>query len=848
MAPEGSGAGRKDAEVLLSMEGDATPAAGDRALEAEISARLGALDLAAKVRLLSAQDHWSTHAAPAIGLRSIVVSDGPVGVRGVRWSEDETSANTPSTTAIASTFDPELAEEIGRLIGSEARRKGVDVVLAPTVNLQRTPYGGRHFEALSEDPLLTSSIAVAVVRGIQSQGPATTVKHFIANEAETDRLRSNSVVDERVLREVYLAPFEAVVRDADGLGLMCSYNAINGTLGSETPMLNSVVKGEWGFAGFVISDWGAVRGVEKSAGEGVDLVFPGPRTAWSMGLLESVRSGAVSEEAVDDKVVRLLRLAARVGALDGVAPLVDPGTLGTPPQPDAPAVRRLLVRASALGTVLLRNEGDVLPLDPATLTRIAVIGPAALNPRINGGGSAAVIAPYAAIPLHAIEQAFDQVEVVYAEGARPSTLVRPLSREFGRAPCGEGVVLVEFVDAHGETVGSQVRSHPDTLVYGMGHPVGVPEDQVAGYRVSTRITAPADGDYVLAGAGVGHARITVDGVLRVDEDLVGITDDAVVSMSMPPQALVELRLRSGQGVDVVFDFLPAPHTVAAPRLGFDAVAPDDDTLITQAADAASGADVALVLVGTSPEDESEGFDRSTLALGGRQDDLVRAVAAANARTVVVVNAGAPVLLPWRDDVAAILLPWFGGQEMGTSLADVLIGVAEPGGRLPMTWPANEGAPLASPRPVDGDVVYAEGLDVGYRAFRRAGVCPAYAFGHGLGYTSWALGEPAVEHIEDGLLVDVEVTNTGGRRGRQVVQAYCSRPDSSITRPVMWYAGSRVVELAPGEKTHATVRVLRRVLEDWDVDKQSWSLEPGALEVSVGTASDNLTPTTRVQLP
>ncbi len=814
------------------------------AVEAEIRRRAGTLSLEAKVRLLSGQDHWSTYAEPAIGLRSIVVSDGTVGIRGVRWSEEHTSINTPSATAIAASFDPTMAHAAGVLIGDEARRKGVDVVLGPVVNLQRSPYNGRHFEAFSEDPVLTASIGAAMVAGIQERGPATTTKHFVGNEAETDRLNSDSVIDEQALREVYLTPFEEIVA-AGGAGVMSAYNRVNGTSATDTDLLSDVLKGEWGFDGLVISDWGAIRSVVESGNGPTDLAMPGPRTRWAAGLVDAVRDGRVRQAAVDDKVLRLLRLAARVGALTGIDPLVDASQLPAAPVAEDAGIAARLRRLGAAGTVLLRNEPvngkRLLPIDPTTISTIAVIGPVATAPRINGGGSAAVIPPPVLTPLDAIVTAFPDADVRYAEGARPATLISPLTARHGAARLGSrtGVVLVEFLAADGEVVGQELRDQCDTLIYGMGYPPGVPEERVARIRATTAISVDADGNYLLACAGVGHARVSIDGDVRVDETLTPINADAVVGMSLPPQAILHLALTAGKPINVTFEYTPAPRTVAALRLGFDAAAASDEDLLAAAVAVATGADLALVLVGSGPEDEAEGFDRSDLALGGRQDDLVRAVAAANPRTVVVVNAGAPVLLPWRSEVAAIVLPWFGGQEMSTSLVEVLTGIAEPGGRLPVTFPAVEGPPLASPVPVDGRVVYSEGLQIGYRAFARSGIEPAYAFGFGLGYTSWSLGSPTAQNTPEGVTVRVPVQNTGERAGRQIVQVYLSRPESTVNRPAIWFAGAAAATLSAGAEEVVEIRLPRRRFEHWDPAAHAWALESGAFRLAVGTSSERL---------
>src|SRR3954449_9158645 len=279
--------------------------------------RLGRLSLEQKVRLLTGADFWALHAAPAVGLRRLVTSDGPAGVRGERWDERDEAANVPSPTLLAATWDEPRIERIGRLLASECRRKGIDVLLAPTVNLHRTSYGGRHFECLSEDPLLTARIGAAYVRGLQSEGVAATVKHFVANDSETERFTLDAEVEERPLRELYMAPFEAIVAEAAPWAVMAAYNGVNGATMTESPLLRDVLKDEWAFDGVVMSDWYAARSTEAAGNGALHLAMPGPAGPWGDALVAAVRDGRVSEAAIDDKVLRLLRLAGRVGALDG---------------------------------------------------------------------------------------------------------------------------------------------------------------------------------------------------------------------------------------------------------------------------------------------------------------------------------------------------------------------------------------------------------------------------------------------------------------------------------------------------------------------------------------------------
>ena len=805
-----------------------------RSGEPELAARVAALSLEQKVRLLTGADFWSLHAEPAAGLRRLVVSDGPAGVRGERWDEREPSANVPSPTALAATWDESLVEAVGRLLASEARRKGVDVLLAPTVNLHRTPYGGRHFECFSEDPLLTARIGVAYVRGVQGGGVGATVKHFVANDSETARMTLDVRMDERALRELYLAPFEAIVREGVW-AVMAAYNGVDGHRMTESPLLRDVLHGEWGFDGAVMSDWFATRSTAASARAALDLVMPGPDGPWGPALVEAVRAGQVAEAAVDDKVLRILRLAARVGALDGGSPA---------PAPQFPAAEapRCLRRAAAAGFVLARNEAATLPLDQRSIARLAVIGPNAAAARTLGGGSATVFPPYTVSPLAGLRDALGETaRIDHAVGVTSSPRIPLADAAALRPPDGDGPgVEVRFLAADGTVVGTEQRSGC-AFVWMGSFGAGIAPRDVAWVEVSARLRAREPGTYRIGGSGVGRFRLAVGGKEVYDSRL-GLPwgADVVEALMIPPQCWHAVALQRGEEVDVVLAYEVGS---AANELGdvgtnfqlnLESPHGTDDEEIARAVALARGADVAVVVVGTTPEVESEGFDRRTLALPGRQDELVRRVAEVNRRTVVVVNAGAPVLLPWADDVGAVLLTWFAGQEFGHALADVLLGSVEPGGRLPTTWPRGE-AGLPSTRPVHGVLAYEEGLRVGY----RGDVAPRYAFGHGLGFTTWEyVGIDAPPTTPAGADVEVTVTlrNTGARRGREVVQLYAERPQSGVERPARWLAGFASVEADPGEAATVAVVVAARAFEHWDVERGGWIAETGTFGLAAGSSS------------
>ncbi|HUQ58081.1 glycoside hydrolase family 3 C-terminal domain-containing protein [Lentzea sp.] len=759
----------------------------------ELARLVGKLDLRAKVRLLAGGSVWRGSAEPAIGLRALTFSDGPAGVRGPGWDERRTSLALPSPTALAATWDEELVERLGGLLAAESRRKGVDVLLAPVLNLHRTPYGGRHFECFSEDPLLTARLGVAYVRGVQAGGVAAAPKHFVANETETDRLTHDVQVGERALRELYLAPFEAVVR-AGAWAVMSAYNSVNGHSMSESPLLTTPLKDEWGFDGVVVSDWGAVRSTVASASSGQDLSMPGPWGPWGDLLVDAVEAGEVAETAVDEKVLRLLRLAARVGALDGLGTSLPARTADT----------ALLREAVSASTVLLRNNG-ILPLGPAD--RIAVLGPGAASPRVQGGGSSGL---YPAAESSLLSALSAVAEVEHAPGVRIDDRPTPVG-----AP-----VLVRVLGA-----GDEVLFREDRLTGRILETEEVPGAEVL--EISTTLHVTTTGPWRLAVAGYGRLTLDAGGIRVIDVVQPVDTDDPAVKHLRPPHHVAEVLLTEGTEVELVARRDLGEDSGMASMLAADPPpsCPSED--LAAAVEAARRCDVAVVVVSTTDAIEGEGRDRHTLALPGEQDALVSAVCEANPNTVVVVNSGGPVLLPWREDAAAVLVTWFPGQEGGTGLADVLLGDREPGGRLPTTWPGREAdVPVADFLPEAGSLSYREGLDIGYRAWAANRTAPAYWFGHGLGYTTWEYEEARVERD----VVRVRLRNTGGRRGREVVQVYLSRPDSAVTRPERWLAGFATVTAEPGEAVEALVAVPERSISHWAGE---WVVEPGAFTVLIG---------------
>lgn len=787
-------------------------------MDDRIDQLLAKLDLPAKVRLVSGAGLFRMAGEPAIGLAEMPISDGPSGVRGESMAEPDPSVSLPSGTAVAATWDPELLTEIGALIAAEARRKDVYAVLGPTINLHRSPLGGRHFECFSEDPLLTAEMAAAYVRAVQDHGVAACPKHYVANDSETERYTVDVRVSGRALRELYLYPFERAV-EAGAWMIMDSYNGVNGAAMSDNPLLADPLKGEWGFDGVVVSDWGGVRTTAAAAG-GTDLCMPGPPMLWGEPLLAAIRAGEVPEEAIDEKVRRILRFATRVGALDGSP---RPTTHFTDN-----AARNLVRRFTTQSMVLVRNDGT-LPLRAGTT--VAVLGPAAAEPRIMGGGSATVIPSHVSTPLAGLRAV---LPVTHTPGVRLIEGLIPAPADLITDPeIGTPGVRVRYFD-DGTEIGARHS--------GTAHIVLLGDDmatRASHLELHGRLRVDAPGDWQIGFGGTGPVRLDIDGVTLLDEDITDAAGDPVAALMEPPQRSVTRTLTTGEEVDVrvtiaVPEAMPGLGVLLAVLLGVTRPQRPKDEEFAAAVELARTAEVAVVLVGTSEKIESEGSDRTSLRLPDRQDELVAAVAAANPRTVVVVNAGAPVEMPWRDDVAAVLLTWFPGQEFGDALANVLTGVVEPGGRLPTTWPRTiADVPVLNTTPANGVLEYTEDIHIGYRAWLRTGTEPAYPFGHGLGYTTWSSSDLTVV----GRTARLTVTNTGGRTGKQVYQAYLSRPGSAVDRPVRWLAGFTAVTLEPGQSHTIEIALPRRAFEHWT--PKGWAIEPGTFTLQVGTSVADL---------
>ena len=793
----------------------------------ELDALVDALTLEDQVLLLSGSDNWHTHAIPEHGIPAMRVSDGPAGARGTSFTGPE-SVNVPCGTALAATFDPELVEQIGHLLGRETLAKGARVLLAPTVNLHRTPVGGRNFECQSEDPFLSARITVGYVRGLQAEGVSACVKHFIGNDTEFERMTIDSQIDERTLREVYLPPFEAAVREAGATAIMTAYNRINGPWAADSKeMITDILRNEWGFDGIVMSDWFGLHSTVEGVEAGLDLEMPGPPRERGELLLKAVEEGRIDRALIRTTARRMLRFMDRIGAIADGGP-------GPELTRDEPEDRALIRVAGAAGMVLLRNEGNVLPLVPSKLGNVAVIGPNAARGRIMGGGSAMVNPVHQVHPLEAISArlAAHNITVNYEQGCRiDRTLPTPEARFTTNSTIDYWPTNEAMASGVPPTVTLPLRRFH--LMWPEAPAEGISRELFAA-KVRTTLSVDISGDWTFGLTSVGDARLLIDGVeLFNDNDAAPMGSFFGLGKA---QVTATATLEAGRSYDVTVEYTTrGAGLMRGLIVGLTSPIPLD--IVDQAANLAARSDTSIIVVGTNDDWESEGYDRTTIDLPGRQDELIREVAKVSPRTIVVVNAGSPVAMPWINDVDAVIFAWFPGQEFGDALVDILLGDVDPGGRLPVTMPRRfEDAPSFEHHPGRNGVArYLEGRLMGYRWYDTTGRDPQFAFGYGLSYA-----DIAIESAELAGPGEVKVTlrNTSGRSGTQVAQVYVHDPvgTGASDDPSQKLVGFTKVEVPALSSITTTVKLDPRWASHWDVKIHGWTANPGARELRVGTSS------------
>lgn len=812
-------------------------------VEARVDALLQRLTLEERVSLLAGATSFGTAPIERLGIRGMRFVDG---ANGVRSNDGDAATAFPVGLALAASWDTQLVGAVGRAIGEEARALGQQVLLAPNLNLVRSPLAGRNFETYGEDPWLVARMGVSFVQGVQSAGVGASAKHFVGNEQEWQRSSSSSNIDERTLHEIYLLPFESVVRDARPWTVMAAYNRLNQVFMSEHPQLvRGLLKDQWAYDGVVMSDWGGTHSWQ-ALNAGLDLEMPGPPQAFGERLLQAVRERQVPVSAVDEAARRVLRLSARTGVLDPAAK--------TYAEASTSEHRALARRAAASGITLLKNAAELLPLDRTKLRSIAVVGPNADAVVVQGGGSAQVLASAAVSPLDAIRAGGSNLKIRYARGVdndahAPGIDMRMLSPTRDRSERG----LIASYYANANFADAAVRTRVDQSIGGL-----ILADDVAqqgGGSVSVRWSGffwpPATGEYeftiehmvntesstIARPDGRIEARVKLDGRTLIDPEHAAGASDVVTFLPIAARS-TKVHLKAGRSYPIVIEYAGSGFNFHSFRMGVRVPAGK----LAEAVRAAAKADVAIVFVGSSNITESEGRDRDSLRTFGRQDELVRAVAAANSRTIVVLNNGGPIEMPWLDQVPAIVEAWLPGQEGARAVVDVLFGVANPSGKLPLTFPKRlEDNPSFPYFPGDQEANYGEGLFVGYRHYDKQDIEPLFPFGHGLSYTRFEyrnLQVPAAAVPGQSAEVSVDVSNTGKRSGMETVQLYLSDRQCQDCAVRELKAFGRV-ELDPGETKTVTLRLEPRAFAYYDSHSHSWQTRAGTYEIAVGSSSRDL---------
>ncbi|PSN70389.1 beta-glucosidase [Corynespora cassiicola Philippines] len=802
---------------------------------------LSQLDLDEKVSLLSGKDFWHTKDIPRLGIPSLRLSDGPNGVRGTRFFNGAPASCLPCGTALASTWDKKLIQAAGELIGREAIAKGAHVWLGPTVNIQRSPLGGRGFESYSEDPYLSGAMAAAIVNGVQSTGVSAAIKHYVCNDSEHERQAVNCVVSERALREIYLLPFQIAQRDAQPASYMTSYNRVNGVHVSENKrLLDEVLRKEWGFDGFIMSDWFGTYSAAESTNSGLDLEMPGPPRVRGPNITVSLGNRKVAEHVLDERVRNLLNLCNRASKL-GIASDAPEGTV------DDIETRKMMRKVAAESIVLLKNDNKILPLDVSDT--IAVMGPNTKIAAFAGGGSASLDASYTTTPLEGISGYQASIWTQGAIGYKQLPLLSGVSV----TASGKSGMTAKFYNEPPNAAERVARDEiyckrSDMLLVDYRHPDISPE--LFYMDLEGTFTPQTSGEYEFGCSVRGTATVYVDGELVVDN----ATKQRQGATFMGAGTLEERgskMLQAGQSYSVLVQF-GSSLTQKIKKKGATAMRggglrvgvalkTDPQKELDDAVDLAKKVKSVVICAGLSGEWESEGFDRSDMSLPGYTDRLIQAVSAVNQNTIVVLQTGTPVAMPWIDSVAAVVQAWYGGNEAGNGIADVLFGTVTPSAKLSLSFPVrNEDNPAyLNFRSEKGRCLYGEDVYVGYRFYEKTKKEVLFPFGHGLSYTTFDISDLEVKVDKNTLHVAVTVRNSGGSDGAEVVQVYVSQVDCPVTRPLKELKGFEKIFLTTGEEKRVKVEIeLKYAASYWDEERDSWAMEKGDYNVSVGNSSAN----------
>lgn len=796
-----------------------------------MAGKQASMTLIEKATLTAGRDMWSTWALPQYDLASLRMADGPMGVTGGRVDERDIALLTPCGLALAASWDADLVRRVGKVIGDEALRMGVQAMLAPNLNLMRSPLAGRAFELFGEDPHLICELGSAWISGVQSKGVAAVAKHLVCNDSETDRRTMNARVDEATLREVYFRPFEHAATHG-AWAMLTAYNRVNGVACAEQgAVIRGWLKDELKWDGLVMSDWFGTQNGPASLAAGLDLEMPGPARHMGSTLLDQ----ASDQAHLDDAVARLMRLGQRVSRPAPYA--ADEGA----------QVRRLQVleEAAAAGMVLLRNEGSLLPLTVRPDTTVAIIGPNAQVPCYQGGTFAKVaLSSQALSPAEAITKRLQGggATVLHAQGVSADYRIPPLTDLPLKTPAGEPGMLVRFEPDGTQSAAVQEVRRASSLIWfkdmpGVGNLLAL--DGQAWVKVRTGFTAERTGDHVFYLGGTGQASLAINGELLLSFDGMSVDADIMGKLMQAPHGHAACWLEAGAQVNLEFDMCIGRSL--AHGIWFGCRPPERIDLLEQAVQAAAQADTAVLIVGETADAGLESVDRSTTCLPEAQVQLIERVCQVNKNTIVVLNVAHPVDTQCLTDAAAVLLAWYPGQEFGPALAAVLAGDREPGGRLPVTLARDEtDYPVWSLTPdAQGDLHYHEQWWVGYRNFVARDQHPAFGFGYGQGYARFEYDGIALRVDNDVVHVDVTLRNVSLRAGKEVVQLYLQEPQAPGEPLRVSLKAFQAIHLQPGAVGEVRLQLDRKAFSRWSVDGAQWQMVPGVYSVQVGHALEDI---------
>ncbi|MDD5423833.1 MAG: glycoside hydrolase family 3 C-terminal domain-containing protein [Candidatus Omnitrophica bacterium] len=801
---------------------DAAPATVvDASTEKKIDDIIGKMTIQEKVKLIAGNE-METYAIARVGIPQLRMCDGPLGVR-----HGQATA-FPASVSLAASWSPETTYEVSSSLADEAKAKGRNMSLAPCINIHRVPMSGRNFESFGEDPYLASRMAVAYIKGVQDKRVVATVKHYACNNQEWERGTIDTIVDERALREIYLPAFEAAIKEGGSWSIMAAYNKVNGWYCTENDYLvNQILKKEWGFKGFMVSDWGATHSTVNCANYGLDLEMP-KGDFFNDKLVTAVKKGEVKESVIDDKVRRILRAMYWLG-------LFDPNTPAGEGSLDTPAHRQTVREAGREGIVLLKNAGSILPIDTGKVKSIAVIGPNADVCRFGGGGSSEMSPFYSVSPLDGLKKKTEgKVTINYALGCKFDGEMTPIDPKYvytmyeGKKQNGFLGEYFNNRDLNGTPALKRVDKQISFVWGGNGPESNIPSDGFS-VRWTAKLVPPKTAEYEISLMSDDGSRLYLDGkeIIENWRDHGEETKTATV------------MFEAGREYDLRVEFYENGG-MASVKIGWDT----QEETTNAAIEAAKKSDIAIVFVGLSKRYEGEGWDRSSLVLPAGQDALISRVSDANKNTIVVLNTGAPVLIDkWIDKVHALVEAWYPGQEGGNSIADVLFGDYNPSGKLPMTFPVRWEDCSAYPTypGKNGKTFYSDGIYVGYRHFDKENTKVMFPFGYGLSYTTFEYSNISVTPASvQGSDINVEVSfdlkNTGERAGAEVAQMYIRDTEASVDRPVRELKGFKRVYLEPGETKRIAFKLDKRSLSFYDVKNKQWTAEPGEFEVIIGSSS------------